>query len=313
VDYEIYQLKDSDIDNKLKDKFSVWTDAKLLDCYAKRDGIDYNFLCVLKNNIIKAIMPIFEYKKYRLKYTHNPSLYPYTPINFYIDEEHLYDQQHEKLLILKVYAEYLKKSYKKVDISFMSEINDVRAFTWSGFEVQPLYTLVKTINNYNLNDCRKDLKKNLQKAIYNGLKIVEQCDTDIIYELTKELVNKRNISANKISGTFLQFYQDLINLDYCSCHFIYNDKDDVLNYKIIIKDEHKSTIYTLMTGNSSEGLKSGANVFYFDYLLKNNSSYDYLDFVGANYENISNFKTQFNCELINYFHIKKKIDIKSLF
>ena len=306
MEHKIIKLSADDLDNGIKERLSFWADPSLLAVYAKRDSLNFYYLCATKNDTISAVIPVFEKKKYGLKYITQLNLCIYTPIVFFLNEDfEPYHTQNEQLLIMKAIGKYLKKNYIKITLSFDYEITDMRAFKWTGFSVEPMYTYKKKIDEYNKNLLPRDAKIKLKKAIKSDLYINECWDINIISLLMNDMCNRKNISKYLLQKEYLVFLDALYQHKICSMVVVYKDKDPVAFWSFL-KDSSKNILYGLVSAGNKLGNDLGAHALCVDYIMNNYSDFDTYDFCSANVESVAYFKSQFNCDLVNYYRISKK-------
>ena len=305
--YAVTKLNYDEIDQNTKNKLSFLANPELLEAFAKRDGAVFYYLGIIEHSKIIAIMPVFEKKKFGMRYLIQPIEYKYTPIDFFLtDSLSLFRKQNHQLMILKTLALYLKKEYFKLMIDFESSIQDIRAFKWVGLDVEPLYTYTKVIKEDSSEKLPTETKRQLNNKAKKELHIKECWDLDIYKTLSIDMLNHQNRQKRQVQKGYFSFLDDLCIKGFCAMYVAYKEEKPLV-YLIVLKDPQKSFLYAFYSALSEEGKKLGANIYCYDYVLNNHKDFEIFDFTGANIENIAFFKSQFNCELVNYFRIEKKI------
>ena len=301
--YSITKLRHDELEQKKIKDLSFWAEPALLSSFAKRDEVIFYYLVASEHDNIKAIMPVFEKRKFGLRYLIQPYEYYYTPIDFFIEEKQsLFRKQNHELMILKEYAIFLKKEYFKFKLHLDPSIRDIRAFKRTGFRVEPLYTYTKIIKEYESSGLPKETKRLLQNKAKKELYIKENWDLEIYKALSISMLNKKNRPLRQVEKNYLDFLNDLYDKGFCTKYIVYKG-EEALVYLILLKDKINKYLYAFYSAMSENGKKIGANIFCFDYILSHHYDFEILDFTGANNENIAFFKSQFNCELVNYYRI----------
>lgn len=304
--YEVIKVKPDELEVDIVKQLSFWANPDLLKVYSKRENLPLFYLCVIKNTRVIATMPFFEKKKMGITYVYQLRMHFYTPIDFFIREEaSLFYLHNERIWILQSLAHYLKKKYLIAEMKIECTTSDMRGFLWSGFTAEPLYTYKKVITEYNRSELPKISRRQLKKANENSLRVTEHWDINIIKKLLSELVKRKQLSEVLTSNNYLDFYEVLNDLGYCSNIVVFNDNEPVA-FRLVLTDPKKVYSCELIAGASSNGNDLRANFLCLDYIFKLLHEYYIFDFCGANIESIAYFKSQFNCELINYYKIKKK-------
>jgi len=302
--YKIEKIKAVDIPNYINNKISFWAKPELLNLFAKRDNTELFYIIVTQNDTILSIMPILEKKKYRFVYINQAHEQYYTPIDFLLpDNQTLFSLQYEKLAILKLFAKYLKNNYFKVVINFEDNISDIRAFSWVGFTVTPLYVYKKNIINYSEEYLAPSVKPELKKAYKNGLTAKQYWDIKSCSNLLQSLSNRKNRPKRQTENDYQLFLNDLYKNSLCDMVLVCKD-DTPLTFAIVLKDKVSLTLYSFVTATSDLGLKLNSGIFCFNYILSNYREYSIFDLGGANIENVAFFKSKFNCELKNYYRVE---------
>jgi len=283
---------------------NIWANPTLLTLFAKRDGINLNYLCVKKGETIKAIMPIFQNKKYGLRYIYQPSLYKYTPINYFLDpSENIFHNQNEQLEILTCIAKYLRTHYKRLSLAFEHTICDLRAFKDAGFKVEPQYTFTKDIRDYHPTENPRILRRSLKEGIEHGVYVKECWDISIFKSLCHSLSKRKSEWNMRFDGKLFTFLEELHKEDLSTAVVAFSG-DTPLAFRILLKDSINCKLYDMLAGANEVGDKYGANAHCLHFIFTHFTNYNQFDFCGANIPKIAFFKSQFNCKLVHYFAVR---------
>ncbi len=328
--YQILKLPANEADINDLCSLSLWANPKLLNIFAERDDVVAYYLVIKKKNHDEAsydlnkdtslnsalmIMPLFEKKKFSIKYIHQPLEYYYTPVLFFLnDKKYDFENMNMKLSLLKELGAYLRKNYLKIKITFDYSLTDVRGFSWAGFRCTPSYTFIKDISSYDRNEVFPKQKRYINKALENNISISTEWNLDVIEELSNSMLNRKNRDKRHISDKYLNFYEKLHNEGLCFMVSAYKDNLP-LAFRLLLFDFQSKYLYDFLAGANQQGNSLGANILCLDYLFSNSfcllnsyyQAFNCFDFCGANTESIAYFKSQFNGRLVHYYNIEKSI------
>ena len=307
MSYELNFLKTSELNTEIINNLSFWSKPDFLNTYSIRDNTPLSYLIISKSSKIMMIMPIFEKKKLFFKYINQLPEHYYTTIDFFFSKElNNYEIQNQTIEILKTLSSFLKKEYLKISLNIDYKLNDMRGFIWSGLSSEPLYTLRKRISEYSPNQLPRMQKRKLKKSTDSELTVSSEWNTSIVKDLLKNLSQRKNRPLRQTQDNYLNFLNNLKSLNICEMFTVFH-KSNPIAFRILLKNHQNSFLYDFVAAGNETGNQLGANIFCLDYLFTNFKDYEYFDFCGANTENIAFFKSQFNCDLINYYRIKKSI------
>jgi len=299
----IEKIPVSDLPHTHHTALSFWANPRLLSIFAQKDYINAFYLLVKQNQTIKAIMPVFENKKWGISYIYQPRFYRYTTIDFFTDSTSLFHIQNEQIDILTCIALFLKKNYKKINIALQHTTSDIRPFKVTGFTIDTLYTYHKTINTYDPATLPRILKRQLTTATNDSLYIKENWDIPTFQSLSKTFKGRKGEWDISFDDTLFSFLDSLHQQSLCTAVVAYKD-DNPIAYRIILTDTNSLFLYDMLAVANDIGNTLGAGASCLDFIFQHFSTYLVFDFCGANIPNIAFFKSQFQCELMPYFTIK---------
>ena len=81
----------------------------------------------------------------------------------------------------------LKEDFKLIQIKTHHSFNDLRAFTWNEFQIEPEHTYICKIENWKtlIDGFNQSLRKKIQKAKDQGFKYSQSDDIDLFTDLYK--------------------------------------------------------------------------------------------------------------------------------
>jgi len=283
---------------------SFWATPALLQHFANRDKISFSYLYVYKGDTLKAIMPVFMKRKYGLRYTYQPILYKYSPVDFFQEpSQNIFHIQNEQLEILTCLAKYLRRNYKRCSIAFECAITDMRGFLGAGFSVEPHYTFTKLISSYNPAEHPRILRRSLKEGADFGIDVKECWDINMLQGLCLGFTQRKSEWNMRFDSKLFTFLQALHNDGLCTAVAAFKDGMP-LAFRVLFLDKIRGNLYDMLAGANEIGDKHGANAHCLDYIFTHFTQYKLFDFCGANIPKIAFFKSQFNCELVHYFAVK---------
>lgn len=200
--------------------------------------------------------------------------------------------------ILHSFIAILKKDFRSVKLKLSISITDIRPFIWEGFNVEVKYTHIKA------NDLAPDANiiKNLGKQIIEEYKFKVEELSDENLSINLEFLKTLNFSEKK-----LKQHQKLIKLwnnsGYIKVFSIYKDSTLVCS-NLVFLDFKSSNAYTILL-NQVDAVHKYAHTYLYDNMIKwgKKNQINTIDFCGANFKSISEFKSRFNTELKMYFMV----------
>jgi hypothetical protein len=304
--HQIEKVSVSDLPIDIVKNLSFWSSPELLVAFARRHEVALSYICISKNDSVLLCMPIFEKKKFFLRYTHQLNTCYYTPIDFFLDPfVSICEAENEKLKLVRTLANFLKKRYVNINIKISPEYQDMRAFLWAGLRAEPLYTHRKLISEYDSATLPRSVKRTLKKAWDTDIVVSELWDQDSINTLLAEMCNKKGISRYSLSEPFRIFLEELHKKGLCRPYIVYSGGEPIA-FRVTLVSEPESRVYDFLAGANKHGYDVGGNIFCLDYIFGSNKDFCEYDFCGANIESIAFFKSQFQCRLVSYYKIFKK-------
>lgn len=209
--------------------------------------------------------------------------------------------ERNQIAIQKQFIELLKSKYRSITIKFNIDILDIRPYKWAGFKIDVRYTYIKNTN------------EPAHHSIIRNIKTVSKKDIEV-------LVNKPTINAINLNVDFLttlsytpkqkkRYFNFLVSISsksLISNFEVYGNRKQVCSSLVLI-DKLQFKGFILVLNPVSNEFKYAHTLLYQTIInwLKDNN-YTYVDFCGANYGSIANFKSFFNPELKSYYVVNYK-------
>lgn len=220
-----------------------------------------------------------------------PEAFSYSP--FYINKSFS-----EKLYIdvLSSLIDILKKEFKSIKIKLPTDILDIRPFIWENFKIDIKYTHEK-IGGLSPD---ASIIKNLTKDVISEYDFKVEDLTEHSLSLNLEFLSTLDFSTKKISR-HRYLIQAWAKHDYLKAFNLYRDNVLICS-NLVLLDFNSSKAYTILL-NKVDAAHKFAHTYLYDQIIKwcvinqiNN-----IDFCGANFKTISEFKSRFSTELKSYY------------
>ncbi len=164
-----------------------------LDSTCGRDNWDA--ITIKRGQEVVAIMPIFIEKKYIFKYITQPILTQFMGVYIKYPKNQKYEKRlhYQKEIIYEIIDRLPKFDY--FNIYFDSSFTNWLPFMWKGFKQTTHYTYVIEDNNLDsiYNNFSKRVRKEINRALKNGVEIIDSDNIEAFYEINKITFKKQNI------------------------------------------------------------------------------------------------------------------------
>jgi hypothetical protein len=258
---------------------------------ATAQNLNFKYFIYFENEI-----PIIGFIIY-FNYKNITSTNLFTVYNGFWIKETLREKKINQVLIESL--DFLKSNFKNIKIVLPTFLKDVRAFKWSGFDVEIRYTYIKNLKDLNF---KSDVKRNYAKAL-------QEFDL-ILYEdlLNNSLWINYNLQLSNIGFSIQKInliFKWLTHLEQSHLvkTFVVKENNDYAGSAIVLLDHNKRNAFLLYNHTILDHSQSQKTAFLYIEIHKwlSNNNYNNLDYLGANFKNIAEFKSNFNPELVNYF------------
>ncbi|MDI6877167.1 MAG: GNAT family N-acetyltransferase [Methanomicrobiales archaeon] len=286
--------------------FHHWDFLKIVE---RHTGFRFMPYAITKGEQIVGILPLFYRNTMGVRSVMSPP--PKTGIPYLgllLDATYADLKQYKREHILRIIAEDLRAEMDAyapnlLSISSPPSLLDIRSFVWSGFSVEPLYTYV-----FDLRQGQERLwkgfsvrrRQQIRDAEKKGLEIAVSDDVSRLYGMVSERYSEQGLSSPFRSVDYLR--------DVCSAF-----PDNLKTFSVL--DEGQVTSAVLVVQYRDVKLWVGgarsdnnSNEFLIWEVIKEaqRQGYESCEFIGANTQNLCQFKSQFNPSLELYFRISSK-------
>ncbi|MGI6198166.1 MAG: hypothetical protein ACOYIS_03435 [Candidatus Cloacimonadaceae bacterium] len=284
----------------------VWCRAELMQASAALHDYEPKLINVYKGEELLAQMPVYEQS-----YLGFTRLMPskgsfYQGVHFYHNAGIVLARKGlDELRICSELAIFLKKHYKKFNITLAPSNYDMRGFIWNKLKVQPLYTYV---HDYTLYDYTLDAqpmgkeRRKLRLADRQGYTFQEFLDASAFMELRNVMFKRKSMQWSKDGDRLKTYIEDLAKVGLIKQHNVCRD-DKIVSINIILQGDDQ-VAYSLFRSSVKEEMDKGVSLWHTDMLIKTmESSCKVLDFCGANVPEVARFKASMGHQLQLFFRV----------
>jgi hypothetical protein len=227
----------------------------------------------------------------------------FTVYNGFWINERLKEKKINQILVESL--DFLKSRFRNIKFILPIGFNDVRAFKWCGFDVEIRYTYIKNLKDLSF---KSDVNRNYNKALKEfNLLFFEGFLEKSLWGNYQTQLNKIGFSKHKIAAIFNWLLQlekaQLLKI------FIVKESDIYAGSAIVLLDEGKKNAFLLYNHTISDHAQSQKTAFLYveihHWLLKHD--FNSLDYLGANFRKIAEFKSNFNPTLNSYFIVNYNV------
>ncbi len=237
-----------------------------------------------KSGIVLAL-PILHRSKDASFLTH--FFYQYIFINEQLSER-------KRIEALNLLVESLLKLFDKIDFKFDTNFNDIRAFTWNGFQNSTYYTYIIQLTeqlNYsdNINRQLKKYKSDYYVDVVEDIKDVQHYIQVQIDDMIK------NGMSTKERKSIERWLMESIKSKQADLFQLKNNENTSIGSAIYLKDDSKAYLIATMSKDASQ-------VLLYDYVFNyyKSQGLQSIDLLGGNIPNIAIYKSQFDAQLKSY-------------
>ncbi|KHJ39630.1 hypothetical protein PBAC_01410 [Pedobacter glucosidilyticus] len=244
-----------------------------------KDKEKINFAIAFFNKRSKVILPEH--------FTHNPIW-----INLALSER-------KQLDIYLQLVKYLKSKYSKIVLKLNTNVNDIRAFKWEGFNVETRYTYIRKKGTLAHKSIESRIKKSLGSSLNVQIDDTSKDDITINVDFLKVL----NFNRRK-RESYLKLFSSWKEKGFLKSFSISKEKK-VLGVFIVLLDKNTKKISTLMINGADRNLDYlHATIYNEINKWSDENGFEEVDYCGANFNGIAQFKSLFYPELKPYFLLR---------
>jgi len=269
-------------------------------------GLDSELIIVHKDNSIEAGILLFYKKKFRFKVVTRAPLTLYNGILFKRTDNLIKSQKITEVQynLTEIILKHISRNFKFVNISSSYNVCDMRTFIWSKWNVQPQYTYTININNIDsiFDNFSSSLRRKIRFCEKEPFCIEKTNDINTLLILQEESYFKNSLKPILALSSFNRFLSLLMEKELVDI-FSISKENNVHSMRALLK--WNNTIYDFIAGTSEKHKKENGTHYLVWKLLQKYSEFGFtlFDFMGANTQNIIDFKRSFGGELREYYNL----------
>ncbi|MGB9927828.1 MAG: GNAT family N-acetyltransferase [Methanosarcina sp.] len=208
--------------------------------------------------------------------------------------------------ILNPLREFLcKQGFDSIHLTFSPGLEDVRPFTWNGWESSVHYTHhLQLKENIDSNLSRK-IRRELKAADEAGLTTRVSNDPETYYHLLSLVYEKQNLEPPVPVDFFKRVFKLIQEKDIGYMFVSETPEGEAIAAHLNLYNTKKSTATWSSALNPAFG-RTGANalLYYNEFLDLKSRNFDYMNVMAANIPRFADFIMGFSPEIVPYYSVK---------
>lgn len=200
--------------------------------------------------------------------------------------------------------------YASIEIRNRPSIDDIRAFSWDGWDVKVGYTYEVPL--FNLEELKSTMAHSVRKQINKceeaNVHITTEDNYNEFHPIYRLLTSRRqNIPMSIGENKFKTLYENLKQHNCCRMYLAHLENGESISIRITLFTKNE-VAHDWVAGANPEYFQTGATPFLLWKIIEDLSQqgYRYLDLNGANAENIARFKSEFGGKLVPYYTVRRE-------
>lgn len=265
-------------------------------------GYKHNIIVIYEGDEIAAGIGVFHRNKSMVIPLLTPYLSPVLKESASTNKSKVY---HEGYALLKSLASFLKEHYRGVELCMINSIEDVRAFSWTGYKIYVKYTFINSIENFNAspNVFAHSIRKQIRKCKEGNIEVVKENDPERFWSVFKLTFDRRKALLPVEKNQFIKLYDRLSQNNCCEMWTAFSGGKPV-STRIVLFSENE-TVHDWVAAAHPDHLQTGATSYLIYKIMEHYSQrgFKYFDWNGANMESIARFKSNFGGRLTPYYAV----------
>lgn len=312
---EVYHKEDGGLWNQFIDKAengSIFHRYDWLRVSAKYSKTQLIPLIVYKGKEAVCLLPLFYKKMFGVKMLFSPPpncATPYMGPIFSISAGNRHNFETTFWGLIDELLTYVKDNvgYDIIRIFHTINVNDMRAYIWNNYEVQPFYTYSIDLSKGTdaiYNSFYKKTKNSLKAALNNDkLKVCH--DQRRVGEII-ELVTERYLQQDrkyKVNPEFIKtLFETTVGASIHVISMLFEDK--LVGGRITLIDNKRAYAW-IGAVSRKHNIKGAGELMYWENIREFVAKgYSHYELVGGNTRNLCEYKSKYNPDLVTYFEVK---------
>jgi len=286
-------------ENSPSDPYSL---PELIRAYRESFGVSVEMLGIVRSESRVATCALFTGKRLHQPVIKLMPIRAYDGLQFRnLDDSKSQKQEYDRLAIMQVLGDFLKREFGFYQMIFPPGILDVRSFQWAGATVIPQYTYIIDLQRFTPENYTKSLREVLRGSIDRGL-VYGECKVGDLVGLN-QLSYERHGRKPPVNPDVLKtLLEKLDSSGLLRTRCVRNQAGKIVAGLTSLVTKMGTYFYVSGTDASAE---KGASHLLYDGILKEekDSGKAFVDFCGANSPSINLFKSAFGPGLKVYFKV----------
>lgn len=205
-------------------------------------------------------------------------------------------------------CEALSNTFSSKGLHFIRLVNspgliDVRPFTSIKWDSEVRYTYYLDLQTVKLNAFSRDVKRNIKKAMSQGITLEKSVNADIFFHLYVQMLTRKDqlVATKFMKNVFERIIPKLQRKGLGEMWIAKSSSGQAVSSEIILFD--KKRVYGWLAATHSDYLRTGVSTFLRYEILQElqKKGFKEIDLVGADGWGTSEFKAGFNPRLVPYY------------
>jgi hypothetical protein len=291
--------------------FHRWDFLKIIE---KHTGYDLRTYGVYEGRELIGVFPLFYKKTKGVKLVYSPPqgtlvYIPYMGLVMGSAYEGFKQRRKEGCLAMAwrcIDHELKGLSANFASITFIPQMDDVRPFTWEGYDVEVLYTYLFDLEQpleTMWNGFEKECKQNIKKAAQYGLSIKRTSDVDTFHGITAKGLESQGNTFFQRQGA--EYIKDLMTAfpENLGIYFMYKDEE----IEGVRLDCYYKGSYIAWCGGTVLHREIKTTEYFEWEMMKlaKAAGYQWYENWGGDMRRLNVHKSKFNPMLVPYYHVRK--------
>lgn len=206
--------------------------------------------------------------------------------------------------ILNSLREFLcKKGFDSIHLTFSPGFEDIRPFTWNGWDSTVHYTHYLNLKENIDNNISLRIQKELKTATEAGLKTRAWNDPETYYHLLSRAYEKQNLAPPLPREFFKKVFKLIQEKDIGYMFVSETPESETVAAHLNLYGKRCAVIWTSAIDPDFAHLGPNALLYYNEFLDLKSRNFEYMNVMAANIPRFADFIMSFSPELIPYYSV----------
>lgn len=211
---------------------------------------------------------------------------------------------HETHGILNLLREFLcKQGFDSIHLTFSPGFEDIRPFTWNGWDSTVHYTHYLNLKENVDNNISRKIRKELKTATEEGLKTRVWNDPETYYHLLSIVYEKQNLAPPLPREFFERVFKLIQEKDIGYMFVSETPEGEAVAAHLNLYGKKCTVIWTSALNPDFGLLGPNALLYYNEFLDLKSRNFEYMNVMAANIPIFADFIMSFSPELIPYYSV----------